>query len=135
MAKSRRSRREFLYSSVLGAAAVSSQAGRAAPATSKKIKLAVVGGGVGATFHWHEHPNCEVAAVTDLRADRRQKLRDTYRCDFVYESLEEMLKRRKDLDAVAIFSGAPDHYKHVEMCFQRGLHVVSACPAVFKLED
>jgi predicted dehydrogenase len=131
-----RNRREFLYGSLFGGAgAAAAQVGRSVPASTRKIKLGVVGGGFGATFHWHEHPNCEVAAVTDLRADRRRRLRDTYRCDFAYDSFEEMLRRRKDLDAVAVFSGALDHYKHVEMCFGRGLHAVSACPAVFTLEE
>ena len=92
--------------------------------TSKKIRLAVVGGGFGASFPWSEHPNCIVSAVTDLYAERRQKLRDAYHCDSVYDSLEDMLKKRSDLDAVAIFSGAPDHARHVRMCFERGLHVV-----------
>ncbi|MEK7404747.1 MAG: Gfo/Idh/MocA family oxidoreductase [Acidobacteriota bacterium] len=110
-------------------------AGAALPAAARKIRLAVVGGGFGATFHWHEHPNCVVAAVADLRPDRRTRLRDYYRCDNVYESLETLIEKEKKLDAVAVFTGAPDHYKHVEMCFRRGLHVVSACPACFTLEE
>lgn len=101
----------------------------------KKIRLAVVGGGFGATFHFHEHPACAVTAVTDLYAERRQKLRDAYRCDNVYESLEEMLKRRRDLDAVAIFSDAPSHVKHTRLCMQQGLHVISAVPACASLEE
>jgi len=36
---------------------------------------------------------------------------------------------------VAIFSGAPDHARHVRMCFERGLHVVSAVPACQTLEE
>ncbi len=95
----------------------------------------MVGGGFGATFQWHEHPNCKVTAVTDLRADRRKNLQKAYRCDKAYDSLEIMLKEARDIDAVAIFSGAPDHFKHVAMCFNRGLHVVSACPACWTLEE
>ena len=105
------------------------------PSTTKKIRLAIVGGGFGSSFPWAEHPNCTVAAVTDLYAERRRKLRDAYRCDSVYDSLEDMLKKRSDLDAVAIFSGAPDHARHVRMCFERGLHVVSAVPACQTLEE
>ncbi len=132
-----KSRREFLgASATLAAGALSSQAGRAVPQSStRKIRLGVVGGGFGAEFQWHEHPNCTVAGVTDLRAERRQILRDRYRCDYVFNSLEEMLQRAVKLDAVAIFSGAPDHYRHVEMCMKRGLHVISAVPAVMNLED
>ena len=112
----------------------------AAPAAAmaqsgKKVRLAVVGGGFGTSFYFNEHPNCEVTAVTDLYPERRTRLRDTYHCDNVYESLEEMLKRRQDLDAVAIFSDVPSHVKHAKMCMERGLHVISAVPACISLEE
>jgi len=135
-------RREFLSASAPVAAAVTTQeawaqqAGRAAPRGSdKKIRMAVVGGGFGSTFHWHEHPQCVVTAVTDLYPERRQRLRDAYRCDNVYNSMEDMLKKRNDLDAIAIFTGVPDHVRHVEMCMNHGLHVVSAVPACQTLEE
>ena len=130
----------FLGQAAIGAAALAAagaaQAGLATPAeASKKVRIGVVGGGFGATFHWHEHPNCTVAAVTDLRADRRQTLQEVYRCHTSYQSLETMLREHDGLDAVAVFSGAPDHFRHVEMCMRRGLHVISAVPAVMSLED
>src|SRR5687768_7659172 len=97
-------------------------AGRPYPAGSaRRIRLAVAGGGFGASFHWHEHPNCDVVAVTDLAADRRDRLRTAYRCDKVYESLEALVSREKRLDAVAVFTGAPDHCEHVSLCFEHGL--------------
>jgi predicted dehydrogenase len=104
-------------------------------AAGGKIRLAVVGGGFGTQFYWHEHPNCTVAAVTDLHAGRRAALRDTYQCGSVYESMEDMLARRKDIDAVAIFSGAPDHANQVIECMKRGLHVISSVPACMTLEE
>jgi len=129
-----KNRREFL--SAVTAAGVAAQAKAASQADSgKKIRMAVVGGGFGSSFHWHEHPRCVVTAVTDLYAVRRTKLRDSYRCDSVYDTLEDMLKKRNDLDAVAIFSDAPSHVKHVKMCMEHGLHVVSAVPACMSLED
>jgi predicted dehydrogenase len=124
------SRREFMSGMV-----ASGMAAGAPAATDKKVRMAVVGGGFGASFHWHEHPNCVVTAVTDLYAVRRNKLRDAYHCDNVYDSLEDMLKKRNDLDAIAIFSDAPSHVKHVKMCMEHGLHVVSAVPACMSLED
>ena len=134
------SRRSFLELSgstvLLTSAGLLSQVGRAYPAESgKTIRMGVVGGGFGASFHWHEHPNCVVTGVTDLRPDRRKKLRDNYKCDNVYDSLEQMLKKAKDIDAVAVFSGAPDHTKHTKMCMERGWHVVSACPACMSIEE
>lgn len=95
------SRREVLFAA--GATALLSQrlaakaVGRPAPLqASKKVRLAIVGGSFGAQFQFHEHPNCVVAAVTDLRADRRRRLTEVYRCDNAYRSLEELLKAEKN---------------------------------------
>lgn len=134
------SRRSFLGWSgtalLAAAAALPPDTGREWPeGTGKTIRMGVVGGGFGASFHWHLHPNCIVTGVTDLRADRRQRLRDNFKCDKVYDSLETMIKEADDIDAVAVYSGAPDHFKHAKMCFERGWHVVSACPAVVTLEE
>ena len=133
-------RRNFLGASGVSAAAMALAAaaipGKAAPAdSSRRVRIGVVGGGFGRRFYWHEHPNCSVDAVTDLRPDRRQALQETYRCDSAYPSLEAMLREHRGLDAVAVFSGAPSHFRHTEMCMDRGLHVISAVPAVLTLEE
>ncbi len=136
------SRRTFLEFSgtaaagLIAAGATLGHVGRAYPAESrKKIRMGVVGGGFGASFHWHEHPNCVVTGVTDLFPGRRAALKNHYKCDKVYDSLEIMLKEAKDIDAVAVFSGAPDHAKHVQWCMERGWHTVSAVPACFTLDE
>ncbi len=134
------SRRDILR--VSGPAAVSLlsgmtlQVGRAYPQEStEKIRIGVVGGGFGTQFYWNEHPNCVVTGVTDLRPERRKKLRDVYQCDAVYDSLEVMIKQATDIDAVAVFSGALDHVHHAQICMGRGWHVISAVPACFTLEE
>ncbi len=106
-----------------------------AAASNRKVRIAVVGGGFGASFHWHQDPNCEVTAVTDLRPDRRRVLSERYRCDAVYESLETMIEQAQDVDAVAIFTEAPNHERHTRMCMERGWHVISAVPACLTLEE
>lgn len=134
-----RSRREVLLAagaSLASGALEARPVGRPAPlGSSKKVRLGIVGGGFGSQFHFHEHPNCIVAAVTDLRADRRKRLSEVYRCANAYPSLEELLKKEKRLDAVAIFSGALDHFRHVQMCMRQGLHVFCAVPACFSLDE
>ena len=122
-------RREVLHHMAAGALLAANQS------NPKKIRMAVVGGGFGASFHWHEHPQCTVTAVTDLYPVRRERLRKNYDCDSVYDSLEDLLKKRRDLDAVAVFSDAPSHFKHAKMCMEQGLHVVSAVPACISLEE
>lgn len=105
-----------------------------APASGRKLRIGVVGGGFGLAFHWHEHPNCEVVAVSDLRPDRRAMLQGRYACEKAYDTLEDLVKD-PDIDAVAVFTPAPDHARHTLICFEHGKHVISACPACMTLEE
>ena len=102
--------------------------------SDKKIRMGVVGGGFGAAFQWHEDPNCIVEAVSDLRTDRRDYLKQVYKCDKAYNSLEELILD-KNVDAVAVFTGAPDHVKHCVKCLKAGKHVICAVPAAMSLDE
>jgi len=133
------SRRDFLKTgaAVAGLALASNfvSAKEADMETSgKKIRIGVVGGGFGCSFYWHKHPNCVVQAVSDLLPERREALRNTYQCDNVYDSLEELIKD-KNIDAVAVFTGGPDHVRHSVACLKAGKHVICAVPAAMTLED
>lgn len=125
-------------SAVAGVGAISSKAATVetdSPLRSdRRIRIGVVGGGFGRSFQWHEHPNCIVHAVSDLRKDRRDGLMQTYHCDRSYESLEKLILD-KDIEAVAVFTGAPDHARHVTAVMNAGKHVISAVPACLTLEE
>ena len=45
-----------------------------------KVRIGIIGGGFGASFYFHEHPNCIVEAVSDLHKDRRVHLMEVYGC-------------------------------------------------------
>jgi predicted dehydrogenase len=75
-----------------------------------------------------------VSAVSDLIPTRREALMKTYRCAKAYESLEKLILD-KELDAVAIFTPAPDHARHVLAALRAGKHVICAVPAAQTLED
>jgi len=124
--------RAALAGTALGALAVRAPA--QPTASDRRIRIGVVGGGFGAQFQWHEHPNCIVHAVSDLRADRRDHLMRTYRCERAYESLEKLILDPK-IEAVALFTGAPDHARHAVMVMEAGKHVICAVPAAQTLED
>jgi len=126
------SRRIFLGTGA--AAAVTPTAMLMGQRPDRKVRIGVVGGGFGSAFFWHEHPQCEVTAVADLRGDRRHKLRERYRCNNVYEEFHPMLKDPK-VDAVAIWTPAPDHAKHCLDVLNAGKHVISAVPAAMTLEE
>lgn len=102
--------------------------------SDRKIKIGIVGGGFGASFYWHEHPNCIVHAVSDLRTDRRQHLMEVYACNKSYESLERLILD-DEIEAVAVFTGAPDHVRHCKLVMDAGKHVISAVPAAMTLEE
>ncbi len=108
------------------------------PVSDRKIKVGIAGYGVckfGAAFGFQNHPNVEVAAVTDLIPERCQELSRECRCTKTYPSLEEMVKD-PSLEAVFVATDAPNHMRHCVEVLKNGKHVASAVPAVFgSLED
>jgi len=140
--KRRMDRRMFLASgaALLAAGAIAGQTLEDlvlpawSPRGDRKVRIGVVGGRFGLSFHWHEHPNCIVEAVSDLIPERRAQLQGRYACDKAHESLEKLVLD-PNIDAVALFTPAPDHARHVILCLEHGKHVVSACPACMTLEE
>jgi len=104
------------------------------PVSDRKIRVGVVGGRFGLSFYFHEHPNCIVEAVSDLYEDRRERLMKTYQCQKSYESLEKLLRDPK-VEAVGLFTPAPDHARHVIMSLNAGKHVLSAVPLALNMQD
>lgn len=100
----------------------------------RKLRVGVVGGRFGTSFYFHEHPNAVVEAVADLRDDRRAALQKTYSCAKAYASLDELLKDRA-VDAVGLFTPAPDHVRHAKAALAAGKHVLSAVPAAMTLDE
>lgn len=135
-------RRQFLQHSgaaglgvvVAAAATRLERVAAAEPVSDRKIRLGVVGGGFGAAFQWHLDPNCVVAAISDLRPDRRDRLMRVYQCDKAYESLEKLILD-DSIDAVAVFTEAPNHVRHCVAVMDTGKHCVSAVPAAVSLEE
>jgi len=104
------------------------------PTSDRKIRLGVVGGGFGAAFQWHKHPNCQVVAVSDLQPERLKRLQQVYQCDKTYESLEKLVLD-KQVEAVAVFTDAPSHARHSIEVMNHGKHVICAVPAAMTLEE
>ncbi len=131
-------RRSFLKAAAVGSYGCLASAplfAGIAPA-AKKIRIGIVGGRFGLGFQWHEHPNCIVAGVTDLRPERRERLKQVYRCDNVYDSMEIMLRQAgSEIDALAIYTEAPNHVKHSVMAMEAGKDVLCAVPAAMNLAE
>ena len=130
------SRRQFLQASTTLAAGLAAAPLMAGVHTGapKKVRIGVVGGNFGASFYFHEHPDCIVEAVSDLIPDRRQHLMHVYGCSKSYESLEKLIEDR-NVEAVAVFTPAPDHAKHSVACLKAGKHVLCAVPACMSVAE
>jgi predicted dehydrogenase len=106
--------------------------------SDRKIKVGLVGYGVckfSAAFGFQDHPNVEIAAVSDLLPDRCDALAKAARCAKTYPSLEELVKD-DSIEAVFVATDAPSHCAHVIECVKHGKHVACAVPAVWaSLED
>ena len=110
------------------------------PISDRKIRVGLVGYGAShfaAAFGFQNHPNVEVAAVSDLFPDRCAKLAEVTKCKKTYPSLEELVKDRS-IEAVFVATDAPSHARHCMEVLNHGKNVASAVPAVFgydQLED
>ncbi|WP_162417927.1 Gfo/Idh/MocA family protein [Cyclobacterium roseum] len=102
--------------------------------TFSKVRVGIVGGRFGATFQFHEHPDCIVEAVSDLREDRRNHLMKTYACQKSYPSLKQLLTDPK-VDAVFLATPAPDHADHIIESLTAGKHVLCAVPLAMNIEE
>jgi predicted dehydrogenase len=96
--------------------------------------VGVVGGGFGLSFFWHEHPNSEVVAVAELREDRRKLLMKQNPKAEAYVDFKDLVKD-KNVEAVAVFTGVPEHAWMAEHAMKNGKHVVCAVPAAISLEE
>ncbi len=131
------SKRRFIKMAGMGAAATAvlpAFAGSGLHTAEKRVRIDILGRRFGLTFQFHEHPHCRVEAVSDLRPDRCEKLMQTYRWPKSYESLEKLLQD-KNVDAVFIATGAPDHAPHVIASLKAGKHVLCTVPAASSVEE
>jgi predicted dehydrogenase len=108
------------------------------PISDRRIRVGIVGYGVcqfGAAFGFQDHPNVQVAVVSDLIPERCANLARACRCDRTYPSLEELVQD-DSLEAVFVATDAPSHARHCIDVLKHGKHVACAVPAVYgSLED
>lgn len=122
--------------SASGAAPRVASKSKTVPPVKAPVRLAVVGGNFGAQFYWHEHPQCEVVAVSDLLPDRLAYMKHAYQCERGYPSLEALLADESlECDAVGIFTDATAGVDHCIACLEKGKHVVAGSPAAMSLAD
>lgn len=103
------------------------------PVSDRKIRVGIAGYGLckfGAQFFFQNHPNVEVAAVSDLDPGRCAGLAKAVGCSKTYKSCEEMIKD-KNIEAVFIATDAPSHARLAISTLEHGKHAASCVPAVY----
>jgi predicted dehydrogenase len=134
------SRRRFLAGSAGLAATLTAApyviagAGEKYPKSDRVVRIGVIGGGFGIDFQWHEHPNCRVTAVCDLRQDRLKALQERYLCDTAYVDYRKLVSD-PNVDAVAVFTPVPLHVPMAVEAMKAGKQVISAVPAAYSEEE
>lgn len=101
-----------------------------------KLRVAMIG--CGQFCHkfvplFQADPFVEAVYVCDLRRDRAED----YACRFgvkIVETFEEALER-KDINAIAIFTGRTEHGPMVIAALEHGKHVYSAVPCASSVEE
>lgn len=101
--------------------------------TDRKVRVGLVGFGAcrfSTQFSLQDHPNAEIAAVSDLVPERCAALSKEARCAKTYPSLEEMLND-DSIEAVFLATDAPSHCRQAIEVLKRGKHAAVAVPAMF----
>jgi len=101
-----------------------------------RLKIGVVGLRFGRAFAqvFADHPDCELAAVADMEADRRAEFSSAVGGARMYSTLEEVLADG-EVEAVGVFTPAPRHAEHSCAALEAGKHVLCAVPAGLTLDD
>ena len=101
-----------------------------------RIRVGLVGLGFGKEFApiYQAHPQVAEVAVCDANADRLKAVADPLGIERRYDSFEKMLADR-DLDAIHVVSGIPDHARQVVAALQAGKHCACTVPMATTIKD
>lgn len=104
----------------------------------KKIRIGIIGTGKLGVKHAlnlaYRIPEAKLAAVCSLDPKERERAKDEWNVEAVYENFEEMLDH-PGLDGVTVSSPSTYHYEHVMAAIRRGLHVIVEKPLGITREE
>jgi predicted dehydrogenase len=105
-------------------------------ASTKKIRVAIVGLGFGAEFIpiYQAHPNAEMYAICRRNKAELDKCGDRYGIKARYTDFNELLKD-PNVDAVHINSPIPDHAPQSLAALKAGKHVACTVPMATTVEE
>ena len=101
----------------------------------RKARVAVIGTGWwGTTAHlpaFATHPDAEIVAVCDQRADVLARAADKFEVETTYTDYVEMLKR-EELDGVVVSVWSAAHFEVARACLAHRLHILVEKPMVLR---
>lgn len=102
----------------------------------KKLKIAVVGLGFGAEFVpiYLSHPNVDSVVICDGNKERLSKVRDNFGINRSTNKFEDIINS-KEIDAVHLVSGIPEHAKQTLAVLNSGKHCACTVPMATTIED
>jgi predicted dehydrogenase len=105
-------------------------------ASTKKIRIAIVGLGFGAEFIpiYQKHPNAEMYAICRRNKAELDKVGDKFGIKARYTDYQQLLKD-PSVDAVHINSPIPDHAAQSLAALQAGKHVACTVPMATTVDE
>jgi predicted dehydrogenase len=106
------------------------------PIQHSKISVAVAGLGFGAEFVpiYKDHPDVAAVAVCDKNEERLKAVGEKFNIKRQYRTVDEVLAA-KDIDAVHLVSGIPDHAPQALAVLKAGKHCACTVPMATRLKD
>src|SRR5688572_14177720 len=96
-------------------------------AGTRKARVAVIGTGWwGTTAHlpaFAAHPDAEIVAVCDQRADVLSRVADKFEVETTYTDYVQMLNQ-EELDGAVVSVWSAAHYEVARACLARQLHIL-----------
>ena len=104
---------------------------------TKPVGVAVIGcgyWGVNYVRVFSELPNVQVVAICDARIERLEEIGKRFPDIALVTDLADVLSR-KDIEAVAVCTGATTHFEIASRCLAAGKHVLVEKPMATKVDD
>jgi predicted dehydrogenase len=105
-------------------------------ASENGIRVAVVGLGFGAEFVpiYLDHPDVGSVAICDADTTRLDRTADRFRIERRYSDVRDVIAS-KEIDAVHLVSGIPDHAWQAIATLRSGKHCASTVPMATSIDD
>ncbi|MDX2109507.1 MAG: Gfo/Idh/MocA family oxidoreductase [Verrucomicrobiota bacterium] len=102
----------------------------------KKLRMAVVGLGFGAEFVpiYLDHPEIQSVALCDANAERLHRIGEQFAITERYSDIAQVLTA-KEIDAVHLISGIPDHAAQTIAVLESGKHCACTVPMATSIDD